>query len=99
MTIDEINTIRLALDTPEHNRHYVKHTTDAKMILNKEQEAINYTRCCESVKEKNTHTFEVDLNSDKLKEQHCEQMKQIHSAPARLFMYDPKTEQYIEIKP
>ena len=46
MTIDEINTIRLALDTPENNRHYVKHTTDAKMILNKEQEAINYTRCC-----------------------------------------------------
>jgi hypothetical protein len=46
MTIGEINTIRLALDTPEHNRHYVKHVTDAKMILNKEQEAINYTRCC-----------------------------------------------------
>ena len=46
MTIDEINTIRLALDTPEHNRHYVKHTTDAKMILNKEQEAINFTHCC-----------------------------------------------------
>jgi hypothetical protein len=45
MRIDEINTIRLALDTPEHNRHYVKHVTDAKMILNKEQEAINYTRC------------------------------------------------------
>ena len=48
MKIDEINTIRLALDTPEHNRHYVKHVTDAKMILNKEQEAINYTRCCKS---------------------------------------------------
>ena len=46
MTIDEINTIRLALDTPEHNRHYVKHVTDAKMILNKEQEAINYSQCC-----------------------------------------------------
>jgi hypothetical protein len=48
MTIDEINTIRLALDTPEHNRHYVKHVTDAKMILNKEQEAINYSQCCKS---------------------------------------------------
>ena len=46
MTIDEINTIRLALDTPENNRHYIKHTTDAKIILNKQQEAINYTRCC-----------------------------------------------------
>lgn len=50
MTIDEINTIRLALDTPEHNKHYVKHVTDAKMILNKEQEAINYTRCCTELK-------------------------------------------------
>ena len=48
MTIDEINTIRLALDTPEHNRHYIKHVTDAKMILNKEQEAINYSQCCKS---------------------------------------------------
>lgn len=62
-------------------------------------EAINYTRCCESVKDKHTHTFEVDLNSDRLKEQHCEQMKQIHNAPTRLFMYDPKTEKYIELKP
>ena len=48
MTIDEINTIRLALDTPEHNKHYVKHVTDAKMILNKQQEAINYTPCCKN---------------------------------------------------
>jgi len=52
MTIDEINIIRLALDTPEHNRHYTKHTTDAKMILNKEQEAINYTQCCETLPSK-----------------------------------------------
>ena len=37
MTIDDINAIRLALDTPEHNRHYVSHTTDAKIILNKKQ--------------------------------------------------------------
>ena len=48
MTIDEINTIRLALNTPEHNRHYIKHVTDAKMILNKEQEAINVMQCCKS---------------------------------------------------
>ena len=46
MTVDEINTIRLALDTPESNRHYIKHTTDAKLILNKQQEAINYKLCC-----------------------------------------------------
>ena len=63
------------------------------------EKAIDYIPCCEIVKDKYTHTFEVDLNSDKLKKQHCEQMKQIHSAPTRLFMYDHKTEQYIEIKP
>ena len=58
MTIDEINTIRLALDTPEHNKHYVKHTTDAKKILNKEQEAINYTHCCKTLKGKEVIPFE-----------------------------------------
>ena len=56
MTIDEINTIRLALDTPEHNRHYVMHVTDAKMILNKQQEAINYTHSCKSVKNTDNET-------------------------------------------
>ena len=76
MTIDEINTIRLALDTPEHNRHYVKHTTDAKIILNKEQEAINYTRCStelpvdklqELIDE--TYTWQVqDIDSDTFEE-------------------------------
>ena len=52
MTIDEINTLRLALDTPEHNRHYTKHTTDAKMILNREQEAINFIPCCKELLDK-----------------------------------------------
>lgn len=48
MTIEEIELIRLALDTPEHNKNYVKHTTEAKMILNKHEEAINYSQCCKS---------------------------------------------------
>jgi len=57
---DDINTIRLALDTPEYNRHYVKHTTDAKMILNKQEKAINYTHCCESESEQlHTEVFKL----------------------------------------
>ena len=64
MTIDEINTIRLALDTPEHNRHYVKHTTDAKMILNKEQEAINYSQCCKQLKDKEENNIEIKTLGD-----------------------------------
>ena len=68
MTIDEINTIRLALDTPEHNRHYVKHVTDAKMILNKEQEAINYTHSCTELKTFDIHECinEVTKSANKL---------------------------------
>jgi len=34
MTIKQIETIRLALDTPEANKQYIKHCTDAKLILN-----------------------------------------------------------------
>jgi len=57
MTIDEINTIRLALDTPENNKHYIKHTTDAKIILNKQQAAINYTHSCTEVCEHKNETL------------------------------------------
>lgn len=86
----------------EVDRHYYSGVIEplaGKELLKMIQQAIDYIPCCEIVKDKYTHTFEVDLNSDKLKKQHCEQMKQIHSAPTRLFMYDHKTEQYIEIKP
>ena len=38
MTIEDINTIRLALATPEHNRHYEKHAADAHEILNKAED-------------------------------------------------------------
>jgi|GEM_PF-1544285 hypothetical protein len=34
MTVKQIEIIRLALDTPEANKYYVKHCTDAKLILN-----------------------------------------------------------------
>ena len=34
MTIKQIGIIRLALDTPEDNKHYKKHCVDAKLILN-----------------------------------------------------------------
>ena len=65
MTIDEINTIRLALDTPENNRHYIKHTTDAKIILEKHKAAINYTRCCTELKDKETISFRDWVNQNK----------------------------------
>ena len=38
MTIEDINIIRLALATPEHNTHYEKHATDAHKILNKAED-------------------------------------------------------------
>jgi hypothetical protein len=58
---------------------------------------INYTRCCESVKDKYTHTFEVDLNSEKRKEQYNKHIEQIHNAPCKVYLYDG--DKYIELKP
>jgi hypothetical protein len=60
-------------------------------------EAINYTRCCETVKDKQAHTFEVDLNSEKRKEQYNKQIEQIHNAPCKVYLYDG--ENYTELKP
>ena len=54
---------------------------------------------CETFKEKYTHTFEVDLNNEQVQKQRCEYIEQIHALPTRLFMYNPKTDEYIELKP
>ena len=58
MTVEEIEIIRKALDTPEHNIHYIKHVTEAKTILNKEEKAISVTRCCETLKDNRILTFD-----------------------------------------
>tara|TARA_R110000772_G_scaffold264504_1_gene385115 strand:+ start:601 stop:894 length:294 start_codon:yes stop_codon:yes gene_type:complete len=68
-----------------------------KAYLKDLKEAINYTRCCETVKDKYIHTFEVDLNSEKRKEQYNKQIEQIHNAPCKVYFYDG--ENYIELKP
>lgn len=74
-------------------------TNNAKAndIVSKIQQAINFIPCCETVKEKYTHTFEVDLNSEKRKEQYNKQIEQIHNAPCKVYLYDGKN--YIELKP
>tara|TARA_R110000796_G_scaffold176266_1_gene293145 strand:+ start:48 stop:341 length:294 start_codon:yes stop_codon:yes gene_type:complete len=69
----------------------------ALFLLNEIKAAINYTRCCESVKDKYTHTFEVDLNSVKRQEQYNKQIEQIHNAPCKTYIFDG--EKYIELKP
>jgi hypothetical protein len=66
-------------------------------IIKNQNQAINYTRCCESVKDKYTHTFEVDLNSEKRKEQYNKHIEQIHNAPCKVYLYDG--DKYIELKP
>jgi hypothetical protein len=69
----------------------------AHNLVDEYLEAINYTRCCESVKDKYTHTFEVDLNSEKRKEQYNKHIEQIHNAPCKVYLYDG--DKYIELKP
>jgi hypothetical protein len=68
-----------------------------EVVLDAMEEAINYTRCCETLKDKYTHTFEVDLNSEKRKEQYNKHIEQIHNAPCKVYLYDG--ENYIELKP
>ena len=72
---------------------------DMQKFAKKYVEAINVTHCCETVKEKCTHTFEVDLNNEQVQKQRCKYIEQIHALPTRLFMYNPKTDEYIELKP
>ena len=67
---------------------------DLKLVKN-----IGVIPCCETVKENYTHTFEVDLNNEQVQKQRCEYIEQIHALPTRLFMYNPKTDEYIELKP
>jgi hypothetical protein len=69
----------------------------AEYYAKKQVEAINYSQCCETVKDKQAHTFEVDLNSEKRKEQYNKQIEQIHNAPCKVYLYDG--ENYIELKP
>ena len=69
----------------------------SKQLASMLEKAINYTRCCESVKDKYTHTFEVDLNSEKRKEQYNKHIEQIHNAPCKVYLYDG--DKYIELKP
>jgi hypothetical protein len=74
---------------------------EAESVLNKFLEwhkaAISVTRCCKNVKDKYTHTFEVDLNSVKRQEQYNKQIEQIHNAPCKTYIFDG--EKYIELKP
>jgi len=65
-----------------------------KKILSK---AINFTDSYEIVKEKNTHTFEVDLNSKKAQKYRCEQAEKILNTPCKVYLFDG--ENYIELKP
>lgn len=66
-------------------------------FANKQVEAITVTRCCKTFKDEYAHTFEVNLNSEKRKEQYNKQIEQIHNAPCKVCFYDGKN--YIELKP
>ena len=75
----------------QENAELVKDTIKATL------ESINYCQCCKNVKGKHTHTFEVDLNTDKAKKYRCEQMAKVLKAPSKIYLYDG--DNYIELKP
>tara|TARA_R110000851_G_scaffold560_3_gene1921 strand:+ start:182 stop:475 length:294 start_codon:yes stop_codon:yes gene_type:complete len=97
MTNQEIEIIRKALDTEVNHKDYVKHLTQAKTILNKQEAAISVTRCCKNVKEKYTPTFEVNLNSKQAQKDRCDQMTKILTAPSKVYYFNGTN--YIEIEP
>jgi hypothetical protein len=48
-------------------------------------------------KSKYKHTFKVDLNSEKRKEQYNKDIELINNAPCKVYIYDG--DNYIELKP
>jgi hypothetical protein len=71
---------------------------DVLDALEKVQEkAINYTPCCESVKDKQTHTFEVNPEKWNSAYDRCNEITKILKAPSKIFLYDG--DNYIELKP
>jgi hypothetical protein len=69
----------------------------AEYYAKKQLEAINYSKCCETVKDKQAHTFEVDPEKWNSAYDRCNEIKKVLKAPSRIFMYDG--ENYIELKP
>ena len=95
-----INDFISSIDNKIYKRiRQSKSDAECRRYLKEHLEAITVTHCCKTVKEKCTHTFEVDLNNEQVQKQRCEYIEQIHALPTRLFMYNPKTDEYIELKP
>lgn len=61
------------------------------------EKAIDYIPCCETVKDKEASTIEVNLNTKESAYKRCNEITKVLKAPSRIFMYDG--ENYIELKP
>ena len=87
---------KLYTDCPELYRHIVKLDEYIDYLEDKLNNLVivdvvvpNDTNC--------THTFGVDLNTDKAKKYRCEQMAKVLKAPSKIYLYDG--DNYIELKP
>jgi hypothetical protein len=82
-----------------HDRTSLNNKEEKELLLlvNEIKEAINYTPCCETVKEKCTHTFEVDPKQFNSAYDRCNEITKILKAPSKIYLYDG--ENYIELKP
>lgn len=70
---------------------------DMQKFAKKYVEAINVIQCCETVKEKYAHTFEVDPDKWNSAYDRCNEITKILKAPSKVYLYDG--ENYIELKP
>ena len=69
---------------------------DNDKFIDEQLKAINYTRCCESVKDKHIPTIEVNLNSKQAQKDRCDQMTKILTAPSKAYYFNGTN--YIEIE-
>jgi hypothetical protein len=59
-----------------------------KDYLNELKEAINYTRCCEELKEDKEYTFTLDISNQKKTEELSKQLKELLAKPSKIYFID-----------
>ena len=57
---------------------------------------MDYIPCCETVKDKEATTIEVNLNTKESAYKRCNEITKVLKSPSRIFLYDG--ENYIELK-
>ena len=55
--------------------------------LNALQEAINYTHCCETLRDEKAPTIEINLNTKESAYKRCNEITKVLKAPCKIYLY------------